>query len=145
VGFLGRMERTQERPMDEDQKPSVESTVREIRRHSRKKYSAEEKVRIVLEGLRGEVTIAELCRREGIHPNMYYKWSKDFLEVGKARLVGDARREADNQEVKEMRSENEQLKALVAELSLKNRILKKSSLGRETKWDESDELVYLTQ
>jgi transposase-like protein len=109
----------------------------------------------VLEGLPGEVTIAELCRREGIHPNMYYKSSKDFLEVGKARLLGDARREANSQEVKEMRSENEQLKALVAELSLKNRILtpalvrlkphgarEKSSLGRETKWDESDELVY---
>jgi transposase len=105
----------------------------------------------VLEGLRGEVTIAELCRREGIHPNMYYKSSKDFLEVGKARLLGDARREANSQEVKEMRSENEQLKVLVAELSLKNRILtpalaggarEKSSLGRETKWDESDELVY---
>ena len=74
-------------------------------------------MRIVLEGLRGEVTITELCRREGIHPNMYYKWSKDFLEAGKARPVGDARRAADSQEVKEMRSENEQLKAMVAELS----------------------------
>lgn len=82
--------------MDEEQKASVESKVREIRRDARKKYSAKEKV--VLEGLRGEVTIAELCRREGIHPNMYYKWSKDFLEAGKARLVGDARREADSQE-----------------------------------------------
>lgn len=122
--------------MEEEQKASVESTVREIRRNSRKKYSAEEKVRIVLEGLRGEVTIAELCRREGIHPNMYYKWSKDFLEAGKARLVGDGRREADSQEVKEMRSENEQLKAVVAELTLHNRVLKKSLLGRETKWDE---------
>ena len=122
--------------MDEEQKASVESTVREIRRNSRKKYSAEEKVRIVLEGLRGEVTIAELCRREGIHPNMYYKWSKDFLEAGKQRLVGDMRREADSQEVKEMRAENEQLKAVVAELTLKNRVLKKSLLGKETKWDE---------
>jgi transposase len=122
--------------MDEEPKASVESTVREIRRNSRKKYSAEEKVRIVLEGLRGEVTIAELCRREGIHPNMYYKWSKDFLEAGKARLVGDGRREADSQEVREMRSENEQLKAVVAELTLHNRVLKKSLLGKETKWDE---------
>jgi transposase len=126
----------QESPMDEEQKASVESTVREIRRNSRKKYSAEEKVRIVLEGLRGEVTIAELCRREGIHPNMYYKWSKDFLEAGKQRLVGDIKREADSQEVKEMRAENEQLKAVVAELTLKNRVLKKSLLGKETKWDE---------
>jgi transposase len=122
--------------MDEEQKASVESTMREIRRNSRKKYSAEEKVGIVLEGLRGEVTIAELCRREGIHPNMYYKWSKDFLEAGKRRLVGDMRREADSQEVKEMRAENEQLKAVVAELTLKNRVLKKSLLGNETKWDE---------
>lgn len=122
--------------MAEEIKPSVEATVREIRRNSRKKYSAEEKVRIVLEGVRGEVTIAELCRKEGIHPNMYYKWSKDFLEAGKQRLVGDTHREADSQEVNEMRAENEQLKAVVAELLLRNRMLKKSSLGKETKWEE---------
>lgn len=122
--------------MTEEIKPSVEATVREIRRNSRKKYSAEEKVRIVLEGVRGEVTIAELCRKEGIHPNIYYKWSKDFLEAGKQRLVGDTHREADSQEVNEMRAENEQLKAVVAELVLRNRVLKKSSLGKETKWDE---------
>ena len=122
--------------MAEETAQNVETRVREIRRHARKKYSAEEKVRIVLEGLRGEVTIAELCRREGIHPNMYYKWSKDFLEAGKQRLVGDTHREADSQEVNEMRAENEQLKAVVAELTLKNRVLKKSLLGRETKWDE---------
>jgi transposase len=124
---------------------SVEATVREIRRKTRKKYSAEEKVRIVLEGLRGEEKIAELCRREGIHQNMYYKWSKEFLEAGKQRLVGDTKREADRHEVEEMRSENEQFKALVAELTLKNRVLtpalaggarEKSLLGRETKWDE---------
>lgn len=119
-----------------EENQSVESTVREIRRHSRKKYSAEEKVRIVLEGLRGEVTIAELCRKEGIHPNMYYKWSKDFLEAGKQRLVGDTHREAGSQEVNEMRAENEQLKEVVAELTLKNRVLKKSLLGKGTKWDE---------
>ena len=117
-------------------KKEVETTVREIRRKTRKKYSAEEKIRIVLEGLRGEGTVAELCRREGIHPNMYYKWSKEFLEAGKQRLLGDTRREADNQEVQSMRTENEQLKQLVAELSLKNRVLKKSLLGREAKWDE---------
>ena len=122
--------------MSEETTKEVEATVREIRRKTRKKYSAEEKLRIVLEGLRGEEKIAELCRREGIHQNMYYKWSKDFLEAGKQRLAGDTKREADAQEVKEMRSENEQLKALVAELTLKNRILKKSLLGRETKWDE---------
>ena len=100
--------------MTEETQSSVEATVREIRRGSRKKYSAEEKVRIVLEGLRGEDTIAGLCRREGIHPNQYYKWSKDFLEAGKQRLVGDMRREADSQEVQEMRVENEQLKVVVA-------------------------------
>ena len=122
--------------MAEETKPTVAETVREIRRKTRKKYSAEEKVRIVLEGLRGEEKIAEICRREGIHQNMYYKWSKEFLEAGKQRLVGDTKREADSQEVDELRSENEQLKALVAELTLKNRGLKKSLLGRETKWDE---------
>ena len=122
--------------MSEETTKEVEATVREIRRRTRKKYSAEEKVRIVLEGLRGEEKIAELCRREGIHQNMYYKWSKEFLEAGKQRLVGDTKRDADSQEVEEMRSENEQLKAVVAELTLKNRILKKSLLGRETKWDE---------
>ena len=122
--------------MMEENIQSVESTVREIRRKTRKKYSAEEKLRIVLEGLRGEASIAELCRREGIHQNMYYKWSKDFLEAGKQRLAGDTTREADREEVKDMRSENEQLKALVAELTLKNRVLKKSLLGREVKWDE---------
>lgn len=121
--------------MAEENTQSVESTVREIRRKTRKKYSAEEKLRIVLEGLRGEASISELCRREGIHQNMYYKWSKEFLEAGKQRLAGDTKREADRQEVKEMRSENEQLKELVAELTLKNRALKKSLLGREAKWD----------
>lgn len=122
--------------MSEETTAAVEATVREIRRKTRKKYSAEEKVRIVLEGLRGEEKIAELCRREGIHQNMYYKWSKEFLEAGKQRLVGDTKREADSQEVEAMRSENEQLKAVVAELLLKNRNLKKTLLGRATKWDE---------
>ena len=122
--------------MVEETTSNVESTVREIRRRTRKKYSAEEKVRIVLEGLRGEEKIAELCRREGIHQNMYYKWSKEFLEAGKQRLVGDTKREADSQEVEAMRSENEQLKAVVAELTLRNRELKKSWLGRAAKWDE---------
>jgi transposase len=120
---------------EEDTTKSVEETVRDIRRKTRKKYSAEEKVRIVLEGLRGEEKISEICRREGIHQNMYYKWSKEFLEAGKQRLVGDTKREADSQEVDELRNENEQLKAVVAELTLKNRVLKKSLLGRETKWD----------
>jgi len=116
---------------------SARSTVRQIRRKTRKKYSAEDKIRIVIEGLRGEATVAELCRKEGISQSLYYKWSKEFLEAGKSRLAGDTRREADGTEVKEMRSELEQLKLLVAELSLKNRVLKKSlrGLGEET-WNE---------
>jgi len=122
--------------MSEETSAAVEATVREIRRKTRKKYSAEDKVRIVLEGLRGEEKVAELCRREGIHQNMYYKWSKEFLEAGKQRLVGDTKREADSQEVEAMRSENEQLKVVVADLTLKNRELKKSLLGRAAKWDE---------
>jgi len=116
---------------------SARSTVRQIRRKTRKKYSAEDKIRIVIDGLRGEATVAELCRKEGISQSLYYKWSKEFLEAGKSRLAGDTRREADGTEVKEMRSELEQLKLLVAELSLKNRVLKKSlrGLGEET-WND---------
>ena len=106
-------------------KENAESTVRNIRRQTRKKYNAEDKIRIVVEGLRGEMTIAELCRKEGISQSLYYKWSKEFLEAGKSRLAGNSKREADSNEVKEMRAEVEQLKLLVAELSLKNRILKK--------------------
>ena len=112
-------------------KNSTESVVREIRRRTRKKYSAEEKIRIVLEGLRGEESINTICRREGINPNLYYRWSKDFLEAGKKRLLGDTVREATSGEVEKLKKENEQLKQLVAELSLKNRVLKKSSVGLE--------------
>jgi transposase len=123
--------------MAKDEKVSAEEVVRDIRRQTRKKYSAEEKIRIVLEGLRGEDSIAELCRREGINPNMYYKWSKEFLEAGKARLTGDTKREATSSEVDGLRQENEQLKQVVAELLLKNRVLKKSATGRETSaWDD---------
>ena len=110
-------------------KASAESTVRTIRRQTRKKYSAEDKIRVVIEGLRGEATVAELCRKEGISQSLYYSWSKDFLEAGKARLNGDTKRNADASEVKEMRYEVDQLKLLVAELSLKNRRLKKSLRG----------------
>ena len=113
------------------EKETVEKTVHNIRRKTRKKYSAEDKIRIVLEGLRGEDTIAELCRREGIHNNMYYRWSKEFLEAGKQRLAGNTKREADSEEVKDLRSENNQLKQLVAEFALKNRVLKKSLTGLE--------------
>jgi transposase len=114
---------------------NVEATVRDIRRATRKKYTAEDKIRIVLEGLRGETGVRELCRREGIATNLYYTWSKEFLEAGKQRLLGDTARQADSQQVSELRSELEQLKQLVAELSLKNRVLKKSLLGKETPWE----------
>jgi transposase len=113
-----------------------EAVVREIRRKTRRKYSTEEKIRIVLEGLRGEESIAELCRREGINPNVYYKWSKEFLEAGKKRLTGDTQREATSGEVLGLRKENSHLKHLVADLSLKNDVLKKSQGGSETELDE---------
>ncbi len=109
-----------------------ESVVREIRRRTRRKYSAEEKITIVLEGLRGEESISTICRREGINPNLYYRWSRDFLEAGKKRLQGDTMREANSSEVSDLRNENEQLKALVAELALKNRVFKKSLNGTDS-------------
>ena len=112
-------------------KQTVESKVKEIRRHTRKKYSAEEKIRIVIEGLRGEISIAELCRKEGINANLYYNWSKDFLEAGKRRLAGDIKREATTNEVHVLKNENMDLKQLVAELSLELRRNKKNTLGSE--------------
>ena len=108
---------------------SVEKTVRDIRRRTRKKYSAEEKIRIVLEGLRGEESIAELCRKEGLNPNVYYRWSKEFMEAGKKRLSGDTVREATSDEVKELRAETAALKETLGEVVMENRLLKKSVLG----------------
>lgn len=110
-------------------KRSAEKTVRDIRRHTRKKYSAEEKIRIVLEGLRGESSVAELCRLEGINPNVYYRWSKDFMEAGKKRLSGDTVREATSDEVKDLRAEASALKETLGEVVMENRLLKKSVLG----------------
>jgi len=110
---------------------NAESIVREIKRKTRRKFNPEEKIRIILEGLKGEESIAAICRREGIAPSLYYKWSKSFLEAGKKRLKGDTMREANSDEVSELRKENDQLKQLVAELSLKNRVLKKSLSGLE--------------
>ena len=110
-------------------KRSAEKTVRDIRRATRRHYSAEEKIRIVLEGLRGEDSIAELCRREGINSNVYYRWSKEFLEAGKKRLSGDTAREATSDEVKQLRSETATLKEALAELLMENRLLKKSVIG----------------
>ncbi len=111
------------------EKEPAETVVKEIRRATRKHYSAEEKIRIVLEGLRGEDSIAELCRREGIPPNVYYRWSKDFLEAGKKRLAGDTAREATSDEVRGLRRESAALKEVVADLTLENRLLKKSMRG----------------
>lgn len=116
--------------MPRKKKQSSEAAVREIRRRARRRFSAEEKIRIVLEGLRGEVSVAELCRREGIASNLYYRWSKEFLEAGKKRLNGDTVREATSDEVKVLRSENRELKEVVAEMTLENRVLKKSLTGR---------------
>jgi transposase len=100
--------------------------IRRARRASRRKFPAEEKIRVVMEGIRAEVSVSDLCRREGIHPTIYYKWLKDFMEAGKGRLRGDARREATSNEVQDLRQENERLKLLVADLSLENLTLKKS-------------------
>ena len=110
-------------------KRDPEAVVREIKRNTRRKFKPEEKIRIVLEGLKGEDSISEICRREGIAPSIYYKWSKAFLEAGKKRLNGDTAREANSDDVSDLRMENEQLKQLVAELSLDNRILKKVRVG----------------
>ena len=107
-------------------KRNAEKTVRDIRRATRRHYSAEEKIRIVLEGLRGEDSIAELCRREGINSNVYYRWSKEFLEAGKKRLSGDTAREATSDEVKQLRTEATALKETLAELLMENRLLKKA-------------------
>ena len=110
-------------------KEPADKVVRDIRRATRKQYSAEEKIRIVLSGLRGEDSIAELCRREGIAQSLYYSWSKEFLEAGKKRLAGDTAREATSDEVKGLRKEAVVLKEVVAELTLENRLLKKSMIG----------------
>ncbi len=116
------------------QKPNTPETpserlVRDIRRATRKQYSAEEKIRIVLDGLRGEVTIAELCRREGIAESLYYSWSKEFLEAGKRRLAGDTARSATTSEVKDLKRQALELKEVVAEQALELRLLKKSMTG----------------
>src|SRR5918998_2620172 len=108
---------------------SSERIVKDIRRATRKQYSAEEKIRIVLDGLRGEHSIAELCRREGISESLYYTWSKEFLEAGKRRLAGDTARAATSGEVKALRREAQDLKEVVADLTLENRLLKKSMLA----------------
>ena len=117
------------RQRDKQAPQNAEETVRDIRRATRRQFSAEEKIRIVLDGLRGEDSIAELCRKEGIAQNLYYRWSKEFLEAGKKRLAGDTAREATSDEVKTLRAEARQLKEALAEVTLENRLLKKSVIA----------------
>jgi len=105
---------------------TARSLIRKAKQSTRRRFSSEDKIRILMQGLRGEVAVAELCRREGIHATVYYQWLKDFMEAGKARLRGDALREANSDEVQELRQENVRLKQLVADLSLANMVLKKS-------------------
>jgi len=110
-------------------KDAADKVVKNIRRKTRQTYSSEEKIRIVLAGLRGEESIAVLCRREGIAESLYYSWSKEFLEAGKRRLSGDTARQATSPEVKDLRSESLALKECVADLTIENRLLKKSMTG----------------
>ncbi len=108
---------------------NTEKQIKEIRRNTRRKFSAEEKIRIILDGLKGEYSIAELCRREGINQNLYYRWSKQFLEAGKKRPAGDTLRKASTEEVTGLKKENNDLKQAVAQLYLRNDWLKKSLTG----------------
>ena len=117
------------RQKSEIAKASSEQVVKDIRRATRRHRSAEEKIRIVLDGLRGEYSVAELCRREGIAESLYYSWSKEFLEAGKKRLAGDTARAATSNEVKDLRHESRELKAVVAEQALELRLLKKSMIA----------------
>ena len=112
-------------------KKSASSLISELKRKTRRTYNSEEKIRIIIEGIRGETTIAELCRKEGISQGIYYKWSKDFMDAGKRRLTGDTMREANTSEVKDLKDVSSSLKELVAELSLENRMLKKNLSGED--------------
>jgi transposase len=112
-------------------KKTAESLMKDIKRKTHRSYNAEEKIRIVIEGLRGEDTIAAICRKYGINDSLYYKWSKDFLEAGKKRLSGDTDREANSGEVQHLKKENDNLKKALADLYLHNDLLKKSLTGLE--------------
>jgi transposase len=116
-------------PKSSRSKAPAEQVVKDIRRKTRRHFSAEDKIRIVLEGLRGDDSIAELCRKEGIAQSLYYTWSKEFMEAGKRRLAGDTARAATSDEVKDLRHEASALKECVADLTLENRLLKKSILA----------------
>ena len=117
------------RPKSSSAKKPAEQVVKDIRRATRRHFSAEDKIRIVLEGLRGDDSIADLCRKEGIAQSLYYVWSKEFMEAGKRRLAGDTARAATTDEVKDLRREASALKECVADLTLENRLLKNSILA----------------
>jgi transposase len=117
------------RPKSSSAKKPAEQVVKDIRLATRRHFSAEDKIRIVLEGLRGDDSIADLCRKEGIAQSLYYVWSKEFMEAGKRRLAGDTARAATTDEVKDLRREASALKECVADLTLENRLLKKSILA----------------
>ena len=117
------------RPKSSSPKKPAEQEVKDIRRQTRRHFSAEDKIRIVLEGLRGDDSIAELCRKEGIAQSLYYSWSKEFMEAGKKRLAGDTARSATSDEVRDLRREAGALKEVVADLTLENRLLKKSMIA----------------
>jgi transposase len=116
-------------PRSSSAKKPAEQVMKDIRRATRRHFSAEDKIRIVLDGLRGEDSIAELCRKEGIAQSLYYTWSKEFMEAGKRRLAGDTARAATTDEVKDLRREASALKECVADLTLENRLLKKSMIA----------------
>ena len=118
--------------MKEKEPKNAEAVIKDIRRRTKRKFSSEEKIRIVISGLRGDEAINTICRKEGIAPALYYRWSKDFIEAGKRRLNGDTLREANTDEVLQIKNENVELKNLVAELMLDNRTLKKSMNGLES-------------
>jgi transposase len=116
-------------PKSRTAKQPAEQVIKDIRRATRRHFSAEDKIRVVLDGLRGEDSIAELCRKEGIAQSLYYTWSKEFMEAGKRRLAGDTARAASNDDVKGLRLEAAALKEVVADLMLENRLLKKSMIA----------------
>lgn len=117
--------------MKRGRKPTVTQLINDVKRQTRRRYSSEEKIKIVLEGMRGEESIAEICRKYNLHQNLYYKWNKDFMEAGKKRLSGDTVREANSSEVQELKNENDSLKKELAELYLANKVLKKNLNGYE--------------
>ena len=117
--------------MKREKSPSATTLINEIKRRTRRSFSSEEKIKIILEGLKGEESISALCRKYNIHQNLYFKWSKDFMESGKRRLSGDTQREANSGEVQDLKHQNDSLKRELAELYLANQVLKKSLNGYE--------------